>query len=521
MTTATRQKNKKAAFITAEQAAEERVKREKARRSLMDYATYLLPWYTPGSHHHLVAEHLEQVLRYIETKGAEGIGRLMIFLPPRHGKTEEVSRIFPSWLLGKLPDARVILTSYGADLAQDNSRAVRNYVMDARYQAVFGGRSVYDDPVMISDDSRAKGNWDLAAPYRGGVVAAGIGGAITGKGAHLLIIDDPFKNREEAESDSHREKVATWYRSSAYTRLEDGGAVILMHTRWHREDLAGMLLQQMAQDPFLSDQWKVVVLPALAYDDEDYVQDEAQFGRLLGRGLYTPQADPLGRKAGEPLWPEKYTTADLVKIEANIGSYEYASQYQQQPEPSEGGFFAERDFVLVEDAPKGLRWYTYVDLALGRSETSDYNTALPVAMDNEGHLYYRDMLRVRQLDQFLAQLVEMMLSEKELHTVWGLEDVAFQSLVFKDLMKDRRLARVSMFPIRPEGDKVSRARPLQTRARQGMVRLVKGNWIQAFLNEAAAFPGGKHDDQIDSASGGLLLMSKYSARSIKAKSWQG
>ena len=144
--------------------------------------------------------------------------------------------------MGKQPDKRVILTSYGADLAQDDSRAVRAYVTGSKFAALFGEKSTLDAPVELSEDASAKSAWDLAEPHRGGLVAAGVGGGITGKGAHLLVVDDPFKNRDEANSEAYRKRVMSWWRSSAYTRLEDGGAIVITHTRWHPNDLAGELL---------------------------------------------------------------------------------------------------------------------------------------------------------------------------------------------------------------------------------------------------------------------------------------
>ncbi len=504
------------AKFSAEQALIEKARREKARRNLIDYACYVAPFYRPARHHQLVAQKLEAVLRYIESRGREGIGRLMIFEPPRHGKTEQVSRLFPSWVLGKRPDSRVILTSYGADLAQDDSKAVRDYVTGEHFAAVFGKQSTVENAVELSADTRSKSNWDLAEPHRGGVVAAGIGGGITGKGAHLLVIDDPFKNRDEANSEAYRTKVMSWYKSAAYQRLEDGGAIVITHTRWHQDDLAGQLLQTMASDVFLADQWEVVFLPALALKAEDYSQNEEEFRQNLLKGIYLPDRDPLGRKPGEALWPEKYDEGALAKIRANTGEYEFASLDQQQPRPAEGGFFDEVDFKTLDYLPDGLRWFRYVDLALGKTQTSDYNATVATALNPEdGMVIYRDMLRVRKLEEFLKQVKSWMLSEAERGTVWGFEDVAFQTLVVKDFLKDAELANVAIMTSKPEGDKVQRARAIQTRGKQGLVGLKRGSWILEFLNEAAAFPNGQHDDQIDTASGGLALISdKASAHDI-------
>jgi len=198
--------------VRAEEARRELARRELARRHVVDFSEYMAPWYKAARNHRLVAGVLEEVERYVPTEGAEGIGRVLIFAPPRHGKSPQASRVFPAWLLGRLPNSRVILTSYGADLANRNSKAVRDLVMDVRYQAVFGDKAARggEAPVMVASDSRSVEAWDLATPHRGGVKAAGVGGAITGLGANLLIVDDPFKNREEAESEAQRDRVWDW-----------------------------------------------------------------------------------------------------------------------------------------------------------------------------------------------------------------------------------------------------------------------------------------------------------------------
>src|SRR5688572_15547877 len=287
-------------------AKAERAKRELARRHLIDYSIYIAPWYAPARHHIYLAEKLEQVKRFIETKGQEGLGRLLICEPAQYGKTEQASRLFPSWVLGDLPDTRIILTSYGADLATENSRVMRNYVGSDAYANLFGRRSAVDEPVELSPESRSVVSWNLK-DHRGSVFAAGVGGGITGRPANLVVIDDPFKSREDAESETYRKKVMSWYRSVVYPRVANtpGAAIIIMHTRWDQEDLAGQLLTQMISDPE-ADQWEVVFLPALALDADQYPKDEEEYRENLLRGIFIPMGgDPLGRMPGEALWPER------------------------------------------------------------------------------------------------------------------------------------------------------------------------------------------------------------------------
>ena len=220
------------ATISPRDAKRESDRRKLARAKFLYFCKYVDPKFEEAADMKLIADKLEDVARDLQTRGKEGIGRLMILMPPRHGKSELASRKFPAWVLGRLPDTRIIMASYGADLASKNSRAVRDLLNGKRYQALFGGLSSTSEPVELSSDSRSVASWDLAQPHRGGVVAAGVGGGITGLGADLLILDDLFKNREEAESESRRELVHDWYNSSVYTRLEKEYSVChyVLHT---------------------------------------------------------------------------------------------------------------------------------------------------------------------------------------------------------------------------------------------------------------------------------------------------
>jgi len=509
--------------VQAQAASAERARRELARRRLMDYATYVAPWYQRAEHIDLVAYYLEQVELYIRTKGKEGIGRLMILKPPRTSKTEQCAKLFPSWLLGKNPDSQIIISSYAAELAQESSRAVRDYVESDRYQAIFGQRSVLGEPVSLSEDSRSIGNWHLAAPHRGVLRAVGVGGGATGFGAHLFILDDPFKNRDEAESEVNRRRVMSWWRSSALTRLEDGGAILIIHTRWHPDDVAGELIQAMAGDDPLSDRYVILNIPAVAYEEDQYPHSEAEQRELMLRGIFIPlqhEGDPLGRKPGESIWPEKFTRADYDRTRVNVQEFEWASLFQQQPRPASGGFFDEADFTIVEPGavPENLKWMRYVDPALGKNKRSDFNVTLATGFDeSSGNVYYRDGLKVRELNSFMGLVKASMLSDLEVGTEWGFEDVAFQSLVMQTYLKKSELAGVLMRPVQPKGDKEMRARLVQTRAKSGKVKLVRGPWNRDFINQALAFPNGQHDDWIDTASGGLAMAAKprYTKMSVR------
>lgn len=464
-----------------------------------------------AQHVQVLAHKLEEVAKYILSGGKEGINRLMVFMPPRYWKSQTASRKFPAWLMGKNPDLRIILTSYNADLASKHSKAVRDLIQSEEYSQVFGALSSSNEPVMLDPESKASASWDIA-DHRGGMIAAGVGGGITGFGANLFVIDDPVKGRKEASSEGQRDDAYEWYRSTAYTRVEDGGAIILIMTRWDVEDLAGQLLRAMVSDPE-ADQWDVVMMPATALEEKEYPQTQEEFVENLLRGVYVPMGgDQLGRAAGEPLWVKKHTEAMLKGLAVNMDDFEFAAQFQQMPRLAKGNFLDEADFGIVERAPEKLQWHRYVDLALGKTEQSDFNATGAVAVDAKGNEYLRDMVKERNLDLFLGTLRALMLSDAEHGTIWAFEDNAFQSLVLKQFLEDPALARISIMGMTRssrDGDKTQWAQPWRLRAKQGKFFLVRGAWNLSFLREATAFPNGRNDDEVDTVSGGNQMIAEH------------
>lgn len=480
-----------------------------AERDLLAFCKYVDGKHPVDALHVQVLAHkLEEVAKYILSGGKEGISRLMVFMPPRYWKSQTASRKFPAWLLGKNPDLRIILTSYNADLASKHSKAVRDLIQSEEYSQVFGQLSSTNEPVELDPESKASASWEIA-DRNGGMQAAGVGGGITGFGANLLLIDDPVKGRKEASSETISDDQYEWYKSTAYTRLEDHGAVIVIQTRWDVTDLSGRLLNAMVSDED-ADQWDVVFMPAIAPDEKEYPKTHEEFVENLLGGVYLPMGgDQLGRKAGEPLWPMKHN-ADALRIKkANMDDFEFEAQFQQMPKLAGGNFFEEDDFDVVPRAPAGLQWYRYVDLALGKTEQSDFNASGAVALDDEGEEYIRDMIRERDLHHFLGSIKAAMLSDEEHGTIWGIEDNAFQSLVVQQFLSDRSLAKISIIGIprkSGDGDKTQWAQPWRLRAKQKKVHLVRGAWNLSFKREATAFPKGKNDDQIDTVSGGNQMI---------------
>lgn len=499
--------------VTPRQAAAERARRELARRRLAYFCQYVDARYQVPAHIALLAERLEQVQRFIATGGQEGIGRLMILMPPRHGKTELASRLFPAWVLGRRPDTRIILASYGADLAVKNSRAVREIVTGTRFQALFGGLSAVDEPVQLSSDSRNVQAWDLAQPHRGGVVAAGVGGGITGLSADLLVIDDPIKNREEAESEARRNLVDEWYRSSAYTRLSPAGAIVLFHTRWHPDDLAGRLLQRQADG---GDRWETVFLPALAL--ERYAESEMEQWQMMRDGIYLPVGgDPLGRRPGEALWPERFPAEWLEERRANIGAYDFEALYQQMPYLRQGGFFRREWFTIVDTGPgTAVRARArYWDKAA--SPTGDWTAGVLMSVGEDGYYYIEHVARFRaaagERDRRIAEIGKRDYEAFGDFPIWHQQDPGSAGLDSARATNEV-LAEAGLHghfePV--SGEKIVRANPLASMAQAGCVRLVRGEWNADFMDELVAFPNGRHDDQVDAAASAFNKLREHIRR---------
>ncbi len=310
--------------------------------------------YTHAPHLEVLDTALEQVARYVETGGREGIGRLIVEMPPRHGKTLTVSRLFPAWFLGRNPDKRVMLVSYGATLAYRNSRVARNLIRDSHYQATFPG-------VALASDSAAVDSWDIAGG-EGGCDAMGITGGATGKGAHVLVIDDPVKSRAEAESETYRENVWDAYINDLYTRLEPGGAIVIMMTRWHQDDLIGRVLNASTDDNEDTEEWTRIRMPAIAETDDD----------------------PIGRKTGEALWPWRYPLERLKRIAQAVGAYVWDALFQQRPVPAEGGLFKRANFNRITVMPDCAQVVRFWDLAMSEKTTADYSVGTKMGTGLDG-----------------------------------------------------------------------------------------------------------------------------------------
>ncbi len=284
--------------------------------------------------------------------------RLMIFMPPRHSKSETVTVRYTAWRLLREPKMNVIVGSYNQRLANRFSRKIRRIV---------------EGHIPLSKERKAVDEWETTSG--GGLCAVGVGSGVTGYGAQLIMIDDPVKNRAEAESRTRRETAWDWFNDDIYTRLEPGASIVLIQTRWHEDDLAGRLIIEAANG---GENWEVLSLPALAYAGA------------------ADAMDPLSRAEGEPLCPARYDREELLRIKRKIGSYAFSALYQQSPIPRDGGIFKRGWFSqIAERAPDGLRWFRAYDLAVSTKTSADYTASFRCAKDANGDLYISDGFRDR------------------------------------------------------------------------------------------------------------------------------
>ncbi|MFT8701907.1 MAG: phage terminase large subunit [Acetobacter orientalis] len=467
-------------------AQNELATRKQARTSLLGFTHYTMPDYRCGPHHALLCQKLEAV--------AQGhITRLMVFMPPRHGKSELVSRRFPAWYLGQHPTRQVIAASYGATLAQDFGRSVRNLVTTQPFQALFPG-------VKLAPDSAAKDVWHTAQD--GSYTAAGVGGGLTGKGAHLAIIDDPIKDRQEAESPARRLAVWAWYRAVLRTRLMPGGAIVLVMTRWSPDDLAGRLLADMQNAT--GEAWHTFILPAVA-EAPPSPQPHGQAGQAP---LPSPLPDPLGRAPGTPLWPAAFSAQELERIRLAVGPREWSALYQQHPVPAEGKLF-KTALINVQDAlPASQHTVRRWDLAATTRSTADWTVGVKMARLPDGRFAVLDIARLRADPAQVEAALLATAAQDGPQTGIILPQDPGQAGVAQARYLTGRLAGYKVHTVRESGSKATRASPFASQVNAGNVVLLRAPWVPAFLEELAAFPTATHDDQVDAAAGAFTALAE-------------
>lgn len=397
-------------------------------------------------------------------------GRLIISMPPQEGKSQRASRRFPLWALAQNPDTRIAMVSYEHGVARRWGRAIRDDI------------TIHGDQLglRVRDDLSAQHEWQLAG-HEGGFYAAGIGGALTGRPVDILIIDDPIKDREQADSKTYRERTWDWWTDVGATRLAPGAPVVLILTRWHHDDLAGRLLD--AEDGGL---WTVINIPAEADSDDD----------------------PLGRKPGEYMQSARgRTVAQWDAIKKRSGPRTWASLYQGRPTPNEGGLFPANVWTYYDapfwtEHPDGTRTVAHADeiaqswdLTFKDSANSDYVVG-QVWVRRGIDAYLVDQVRARMNFTATCDAIKTLSARWPQSTAKFVEDKANGPAVINALARQVP----GLIPIEPEGSKFARANAISPLVHSRNVWLPSpaiAPWVGDLVEEAAAFPNGAHDDQVD------------------------
>lgn len=428
------------------------------RGSLQGYAIAQFPEFRPGRHHKLLASLLEDV------EGGR-VKRLAVLMAPRHGKSKLSSELFPSWYLGRNPSRRILSLSYGQDLADTFGRSVRNYLRSPTYGALF-------PDCTLAGDSNSVKRFNTTAG--GGYATIGVGGATTGRGADLLLLDDLIKDREQADSPVYRENLIDWYRSVARTRLQPGGAIVVVQTRWGTTDFIAWLLSETAHEG-----WEVISLPALAIED-----------------------DPLGRQPGEALWPEAYPLPVLEQIRQTLGSRDWNALYQQCP-ISDADVIFQAKWLQFYDSPAHCEKVIHSwDLSFGGTSTNS-SWVVGQVWGITGKRKY--LLHMEREQLGFADTLAAIRAMDARHPASRIliEQAANGAAVLETLRSELGHRLIA---VRPDGGKQDRAYAVVPQFERGEVWLPSPDshlCVKPLLKEIDSFPMGNSDDCIDSMTQAL------------------
>ena len=441
--------------------------REKGQDDFLSFVHTMWPGFIDGRHHALMAKKFEEI--------AEGkTKRLIINMPPRHTKSEFASFMLPAWFLGKFPGKKIIQCSNTAELAVGFGRKVRNLVDSEVYAKIFPN-------VALRSDSKAAGRWSTNA--NGEYFAIGVGGTVTGKGADLLIIDDPHSEQEAALASSDPsvfDKVYEWYTSGPRQRLQPGGSIVVVMTRWSKRDLTGKILQAMTDRD--GDEWEIIELPAILPSEK-------------------------------PLWPEFWSYDELSKLRIELPLSKWSAQYQQNP-TSEEGALIKREWWMeweAENPPYCQFVIQSWDTAFTKNERSDYSACTTWGVfykdenENDPHIILLDALKERM------EFPELKARAFEYYQEWQPDAFIVEAKASgAPLIFELRRMGIPVQEFTPTrgNDKISRLNSVSDLFASGKVWAPRKRWAEEVIEEMAAFPNSDHDDLVDSSTQALIRFRK-------------
>ena len=439
-------------------------RREASRETFMGFTKDVWPAFIEGRHHKIMAEAFERVAR-------GELKRLIVNMPPRHTKSEFASYLLPAWFLGQYPDKKIIQTAHTAELSVGFGRKVRNLVDSDDYKTIF-------PKVALRADSKAAGRWSTS--QGGEYFAIGVGGAVTGKGADLLIIDDPHSEQEGQSIDpSVFDKVYEWYTSGPRQRLQPGGAIVVVMTRWHKRDLTGQIIKSSVQREGV-DAWEVIEFPAIM-------------------------------PSGSPLWPEFWPMKELESLRNELPATKWSAQYQQNP-TSEEGALVKREWWKrwEEDDPPPCEFIIQSwDTAFLKTQRADFS-----ACTTWGVFYRPDDDGITQPNVILMDAYKERLEFPELKKTaydfyqhWQPEAFVVEAKAAgTPLIFELRAMGIPVSEYTPSrgNDKISRVNAVSDLFASGIIWAPETRWAEEVIEEFAAFPAGEHDDLVDSSTQALL-----------------
>ena len=448
--------------------------RRQSRKSLSKFITFNKVDYDMQWFQKLICDKLDALL-----DGTLGKKKLMIFVPPQHGKSEISSRQFPAYVLGKNPKTKIALCSYSSDLASGFNRNIQQIIDTEDYESIFPDTRLNSSNVS-TDVSRGvlrNSNIFEIVKHRGFLKSVGVGGGLTGTPVDLGIIDDPFKDRQEARSQTMRDKVWSWYEDVFSSRLHNDSIQLLLFTRWHEDDIAGRLLEREA------DEWEVVAIPCLK-EETSPLKEAVEIN------------DP--RQVDEALWEQKHSAKRIKKIR-QFSPITFNSLYQQRPTAQEGNMMKIDWFeTVVNFNPNNYKFEIYVDGAYTNKTNNDPTAILHIAY-NKNEIIIINSTTVRmelfELLEYFPKYCEVQGFDKRRGKVWIEPKASGKSL--RSMFQKNGFNAIEIPNKQVSAGKISRVEDSAPSIQGGKVKVVKGAWNNSFFEEVAGFPNAKHDDQVD------------------------